>query len=165
MMAKFLFSLCTLTALAAAASPAEAQMSSQPFSFGSVVNGPIAGGSGGAGMSSAGRQAIINEKLFGARPRAILVGPSGDILTVDRGPGNIAVVRETQNAVIPQYRGSRLGLFGLASTLSGRSYGIGFGNASIDLWVSMVGDAATAMPSASRTSQVIDAWAASVDDY
>ena len=44
---------------------AEAQLNNQPFSFGS--------GGGGIGMSTAGRQAILNQQLFGSTPDNILM--------------------------------------------------------------------------------------------
>jgi hypothetical protein len=164
---KSIFAVCLLAAMSMAATSAEAQLNSRPFSFGSVVNGPIAG-SGSAGMSMAGRQAIINEELTGARPRAILVDPSGNILSIERGPGNIAIARETPNSVIPQYRGSGLGFgfSGSSPAYSGRAYTIGGNyNPSIDIWVSMVGGGFSGMQPVSSTSATIDTWSSWVFAY
>ena len=80
------------------AEPAVAQLQNTPFSF-----GPGPGGS--VGMSVGGRQAIINEKLFGSTPSVILRDPSGQILDLREGPNDTAVVSVPGGNVIPGYRG------------------------------------------------------------
>jgi hypothetical protein len=87
-------------ALAAAAlslSPAHAQMSNKPYSF-------QGSGWGGLGMSSAGKQVIMEKKL-GRKFDNIIKGPNGELLTVEKGPGGIAVVTGPDGQIFPSYRG------------------------------------------------------------
>ena len=55
-------------------------LNNQPFEF----------GSSGSGMSIAGRQLILGQKLFGLRPEHVIRGPGGVLLFVNRGPSGIA---------------------------------------------------------------------------
>lgn len=92
-----------LIALAAApslsATPAAAQMSNKPFSFSTP-------GANGVGMSTAARQAILAEQVFGFVPRSrvVLRGPSGEAFGVFRGPGRSAIVTDSGGAFVPGYR-------------------------------------------------------------
>ena len=81
------------TMLAPAAS--EAQISNKPFSFGAA----------GPGMSDAGRQAIINQKILGATPQVLLKDELGRPLGVTNGPGGIAIVTGPAGEPLPGYRG------------------------------------------------------------
>lgn len=76
---------------------ASAQMSNKPFSF--------SGGGSSLGMSSAARQAILNQKLTGATPDNLIRGPNGALLEVTRGPGSTAVTRDQAGVAIPGFRG------------------------------------------------------------
>lgn len=75
-----------------------AQMNNRPYSF---RNSP-----GGLGMSDAGRQAIINRKVFNETPENLMRGPDGLLLDVFKGPGNVVILRrEGGGGVVPGYRG------------------------------------------------------------
>ena len=76
---------------------ASAQMNNKPYSF--------SGGGSSLGMSSAARQAILNQKLTGATPDNLVRGPNGALLEVTRGPGNTAITRDQAGVAIPGYRG------------------------------------------------------------
>ncbi len=79
---------------------ARAQMDNKPFSF---RNSP----GGGPGMSTGGRQAILNEKIFGSSPRNLQRGPDGRLLDVTRGPRRSAIVSfEGDGGFIPRFRGT-----------------------------------------------------------
>ncbi|MEX2630466.1 MAG: hypothetical protein WD341_11070 [Tistlia sp.] len=82
----------------ALAQPGQAQLNNQPFSFRTPDGGP--------GMSFAGRQAIIDAKLLDARPANLLRGPGGELVSVEKGPGGTAIVRDSSGAPLPGYRGS-----------------------------------------------------------
>lgn len=89
---------------------AQAQMSSKPFSF----NSP----SGGAGMSIAGRQAIINQELFGLTPNVLLKSEDGRLLGLRKGPGNSAIVSSPSGEFLPGFRGRTLGIDFAAGTFN-----------------------------------------------
>jgi len=79
-------------------STAFTQMTNKPYSFNN--------GSGG-GMSVGGKQAILNEKIFGQTPDNLVRGPSGQLLDVTKGPGDSAIVSYQGNgAVIPGFKGA-----------------------------------------------------------
>jgi len=75
---------------------ASAQISNKPFDFGS---------SGGVGMSVAGKQAIMNQKLFGSTPSVLLKGPNGHLLGLANGPGSTAIVTSPSGELLPGYKG------------------------------------------------------------
>ena len=75
---------------------AAAQMSNKPFSF---KSGPS------LGMSTAGRQAILNEQFFGSRPNVLLKSPDGRLLTLGKGSNGLAIVGTPSGELIPGYRG------------------------------------------------------------
>ena len=78
---------------------AAAQLSNKPFQF---KNAPS-----GIGMSNGGKQAIINETLFGIRPDNIIRDSSGNLLSVEKTKGGSALVTYGgTDTVIPSYRGS-----------------------------------------------------------
>ena len=75
---------------------ASAQMNNKPFSF--------KGGSS-LGMSSAARQAIINQKLTGVTPDHIMRGADGSLIEIARGPGSSAIARGADGVVLTGYHG------------------------------------------------------------
>ena len=151
----FCFALTVLVA-----THASAQMNNRPFSFG--------GGGSGLGMSKAGQQAILLQKLEGRTPDNIIRGADG-LITIERRRGNNAIAFGPDGATIPRFRGRNtatvggVGIFnpfflggsrrnygsiGLASRhtsnqISGWTNmvnGGGYrGGGSIDAWTSMVG--------------------------
>lgn len=78
------------------ATDAAAQMNNRPYSF---------GGGSSLGISNAGKQAILQEKLTGSTPDNIRRGTSG-LITITRGPGNNAIARGPDGATIPGFRGT-----------------------------------------------------------
>jgi len=93
-------SLCFAVVMAAVvvvAQPAAAQLQNNPYSF---KYSP-----GGVGMSVGGRQAILNDKLFDARPNVMLRDDAGGLLTLQRGPGDTAIVSVPGGNTIPGYHG------------------------------------------------------------
>lgn len=138
---------------------ASAQMSNKPFSF--------SNGGSSLGMSSAARQAILNQKLTGATPDHITRGPGGALVTITRGPSNTAIATGQDGVVLQGYRGrgtalsgqvgifnpyflgnssQRSGAYTLASRLTGNA---------IAGWTSMVGAGGASYHS---TGDSIDAW-------
>ncbi len=61
---------------------ADAQQNNKPFNF------PAAGG---MGISTAGKQAILDQKLTGAAPDNLARGPDGVLVEIGRGPGGVAI--------------------------------------------------------------------------
>ncbi len=93
----------TLATLAVSASllvtaNAQAQMTNRPASF---------DGSGRTGMSIAGRQAIIQQELFGATPNVLLKRDDGRLLGLLHGPGSTAIVTSPSGEILPSHRGRR----------------------------------------------------------
>ena len=85
--------------ISATAGFAYAQLNNKPYAF---RNAP-----GGLGMSQAGKQAIINEKILNRTPDNLMRGPDGYLLDVIKGPGNVVIVqREGNGGFIPGYRGT-----------------------------------------------------------
>ena len=76
---------------------ASAQMNNKPFSF--------SGGGSSLGMSSAARQAILNQKLTGITPDNIMKGPGGALIEISRGPNNIAIATGQDGVVLQGYHG------------------------------------------------------------
>lgn len=91
--------LLSLVLLLVTAGLAYAQLNNRPYAF---KNSP-----GGLGMSNAGKQAIINDKILGSTPDNLVRGPDGYLLDVIKGPGNVVIVRKDNNgSIIPGYRGT-----------------------------------------------------------
>jgi len=78
------------------ATDAAAQMNNRPYSF---------GGGASLGISNAGKQAILQQKLTGSTPDNIRKGGSG-LITITRGPGNNAIARGADGATIPGFKGT-----------------------------------------------------------
>ncbi len=128
------FRLAMAAVLAATAllhfAPAEAQMNNQPFSFNTS--------DGGVGMSTAARQALINQQLFNATPDNIMKGPDGSLITLTQSDRSdrIAIATTQSGEIIPQFRGRGLDLGGLLLESSGTGSGdggqllLGFGSSS-----------------------------------
>lgn len=160
---------CGLAAFAATLAvcvlPAAAQMQSEPFSF----------RGSGPGMSNAARQAILQEQLTGATPRNLLRGPGDQLLSVEKGPGSSAIVRDSDGVVLPGFRGTsalslqaRVGIFNAFFLTGGESRGgtTPFNTGSLQTrsslasWTGMVGGGA--MPA---TDSPVDAWTNQVFVY
>lgn len=150
-------------ALLVAAQPAAAQLDNRPFSFSN--SGP----SGGLGMSTAGRQAILEQELFDRTPDN-LVRRGGVLVDVVEGPGNEALVRSQGGAFIPDARPSRnrggaaVGVFN-AFFAFGSGGGGGYTPAAfrttgaVTSWTSAVVSGGYGGPAGGdRTSSVIGAW-------
>jgi hypothetical protein len=90
------FALFAIAFVMLAPLPSQAQISNKPFSFGTP---------GGIGMSNAGRQAIINQKINGAQPEVLLRDAFGNLLGLDNGPGGIPIVTGPDGQALPGYRG------------------------------------------------------------
>lgn len=137
-----------------AASPADAQLNNRPYSFKNSPDGSI-------GMSRGGRQAIINEKLFGVTPDNLHRDASGSLVDIVRGPGRSAIAfRHGTAESLPFYKGSSfrgeydLMQAGIFNSYFGPSYnspdyyggrsGFGYSGSSssntIDSWTSFVAD-------------------------
>ena len=78
--------------------PSHAQMSNRPFTF----NAP---GNGSVGMSFAGRQAVLNDELFGATLDVLLRSPDGRLLVGPiEGSGRSAIVFSPSGESLPVFR-------------------------------------------------------------
>lgn len=126
---------------------------------------PIELGAGGLGMSTAGKQAILNEQLRGETPDNLLKGPQGRLLEVREGGDGTAFVVEAAAPFLPGRR-----TFGLGGGLRGDGAGgSGIGvvlpgstGAAVAGWTRQVYAAAGAMPLAAGGSSSIDQWTALV---
>lgn len=79
---------------------AEAQMSNRPYAF---KNSP----GGGVGMSTGGKQAIINEKLFNQTPDNLQRATGGVLVDVTEGPGHSAIVfQHGTTSSLPGFHGT-----------------------------------------------------------
>lgn len=131
---------------------ADAQLNNRPYSFKNSADG-------GMGMSLGGRQAIINEKLYGFTPDNLQRDASGGLIDIVRGPGRSAIAfRHGSTEPLPFYRGSsfrgsyddmQAGIFNsyFGSSYDGPYYfggspGTGYSGSStastIDSWTSLV---------------------------
>lgn len=73
------FAVC---ALAGEGAYAQA-MNNQPWGFPS-----------GAVISPAGRQLLLDEKLYGIHPQHVMIGPDGSLLFVTKGPSGVAIATD-----------------------------------------------------------------------
>lgn len=106
-MVRKIFAALVFAVSLAAALPAAAQLNNEPFSFNTPDGGP--------GMSSAAREAIFRQELFGQTPDHIARGPGGTLLNITPGPGglnHLAIVRAEDGSVLESYRGRGLDLAG-----------------------------------------------------
>lgn len=87
------------TVIVTSAGAAFAQMDNKPFSFNKR-------GSDGVGMSNAGRQAIIEEKIFDSTPDNLQRDSGGYLLDVTKGPGGTALVTRQNGTFLPGYSGT-----------------------------------------------------------
>ena len=118
---------------------AEAQMSNRPYSFDA---------SGRTGMSTAGRQAIINQELFGATPNVLLKSDDGRLLGLFHGPGSTAIVTSPSGEILPSYRGRRINRGLRAGEFNG--------------FFADTGKHSTPPYEAAPTGETIDKWTATV---
>lgn len=80
--------------------PAQAQMNNKPFSFKGSPDG-------GVGMSIGGKQAIINQEIFGSTPKNMIRGADGQLLSLSMGEGRVAIVsNEGNSGFLPGFKGS-----------------------------------------------------------
>lgn len=146
---------------------AQAQgVGNQPFRFGGggiSVGVGLGGGGGGIGMSTAYRQAILNQELRNSTPSTLLRDRSGALVTVERGPsGQAFVSAPAQPYLVQSFRPTGLGY--------GHGYGplgdVGYGSVTDSIafarWVGMIGGVGSAAhagltPVESR-APTIDAW-------
>jgi hypothetical protein len=128
-------------AIATAAPPAVAQLDNRPFQFRN---------SGGMGMSTAGRQAILEQELFDRTPDN-LVRRGGVLVDVVEGPGGEALVRSQARPFIPDARPSR-NRGGAAAGVFNAFFTLGAGG----------GGTASYSPAAYRTTGAVTSWTAAV---
>ncbi|MFC4235842.1 hypothetical protein ACFOY8_11415 [Thalassospira xianhensis] len=136
-----------------------AQFNNKPYSFNTPTGSP--------GMSTAGRQAMLNDQLFDIRPRNMLRAENGDLLSIEKSKGGSAIVTDSSGNILPGYRGIRVfdvnvyaGAFNSYFTLNGAdgrvSYG-GYNNDTITGWINLV-DQQNGPMIPYYTSSPIDAW-------
>lgn len=96
---RIIFAAClSAFLLTTAGNTVMAQMNNRPFSFNTPGGGP--------GISMGGRQAILNNELFGATPDNLVRGDNGILLEVTKIDGNSAIVRFEGGSTIPSFRGT-----------------------------------------------------------
>lgn len=138
--------LAAAVALSMAPAGASAQWNNEPYRFGANIGA----GSGGAGMSLAYRQAILNEELFGRRPENLVRGADGRLLDVIERDQQAFLAEPEPDFLVR--RGDRL------RVVTGID-GLGFGAATpIDRWTGTLNAGAQAWAVTGRSSQPIDAW-------
>lgn len=125
------------------ATPAWAQLSTEPYSYRS---------GGGVGMSNAYRQAMMDKEITGSRPRNLLRGADGSLLVVEERNSQAVVTTRPSNYLF--YRGGNVA----GVNIAGAGYGLGFGSA-IDGWTGQ--GVALTPPGAGRPP--IDSWVAQLD--
>lgn len=125
-----------------AAAPAWAQWNNQPYSYSS--------GGGSVGMSGAYRQAYLDQKITGNRPRNLVRGPDGSLASVVEKDRQAFLVTPQPNYIVNR-----------GGSAAGISIGIGgVGLLSpLDGWTG--GAVAVAPASAARAP--IDSWVAQLD--
>ncbi len=145
------FVLAAAVALSLLPAGASAQWNNEPYRFGSNIGA----GTGGAGMSMAYRQAILDEELFGRRPENLLRGADGRLLRVIDRDQQAFLAEPEPNFLVRQ--GDRL------RVVTG-IYGLGLGAATpIDRWTGTLNTGAQDWAVTSRSSQPIDAWIGMLD--
>lgn len=168
-LSNYIFMLSALTFF-----PADgmAQMNNKPFQFNN--------GTGGIGMSTAGKQVIINEKIFGQTPDNMIRSLDGNLLSVEKTKGGSVITRyQGTNDIIPAYKGigfegnnqaMRVGVFNSFFTQdTGNSSGYSshsplFSYATINTWTGRVANDGTFMEQAYSGwgNDAIDAWTGQV---
>lgn len=143
-----------------AATPAMAQLDNRPFQFRD---------SGGVGMSTAGRQAILNQEITGRTPDN-LVRRGGVLIDVVEGPGGEALARTPGGGSFrpdlrPQgfrMRGAAVGVFNnffLRGNSGGYVPASAWSTQSVTGWTAgVVSDGYDRGPNGATTSTVIAAW-------
>ncbi|MGE5514849.1 MAG: hypothetical protein ACM31D_03415 [Bacteroidota bacterium] len=109
--------------------PAWAQLNNEPYSYRS---------GGGVGMSDAYRQAMMDREITGARPRNLLRGADGSLLTVQERNGQ-AVVTTRPSTYVLQRAG--VGFWSAGDGWTGNGVAVvppGSGRAPIDAWVAQL---------------------------
>lgn len=131
-----------VAAAALAAAPAWAQLNNEPYSY-------RAGG--GVGMSTAYRQAYLDQQINGNRPRNLVRAPDGSLVTV--------VERDRQAFLTTPQPNYLVNRGGVAAGVSFGLGGVGLGSA-VDGWTG-VGIQMQPAPGTGRPP--IDAWVAQLD--
>lgn len=113
-----------------------------------VGNAPYSPGASrpAAGISLGYRQAILNAKILGQRPRALVRGPSGELLTIQRSGRNALVLNPGDGSYVPGARPNAGWPTGLGTGLgwnlvSFSGAGGGYRSApsqSLNSWISLV---------------------------
>lgn len=132
-----LISAIVVAMTVAFASSASAQVSNTPYSPGAAQPG--------AGISLGYRQAILNAKILGQRPRALVKGPSGELLGIRQGERNALVLNPGDGSFITGARPNASWPTGLGTGLGWSSvvYSSSGGYAaapsqSLNTWISLV---------------------------
>jgi hypothetical protein len=135
--------LAAVVFVALAPEASQAQISNKPFSFKTP---------GGIGMSNAGRQAIINQKINGAEPEVLLRDVNGNLLGLEKGPDGLAIVIGPDGQALPGYRGR--GWKGSNPALDVRVFNSYF----VPKWR----EHGPPIPNASTSGEAVDAWTEAV---
>lgn len=130
-----------------AAAPAGAQLNNEPYSYRS---------GGGVGMSNAYRQAMMDQEITGSRPRNLLRGADGSLLTVTERDGQAVVTTRPSNYVL--YRGGNVA----GVSVAGAGYAVGLGSP-IDSWTGSWAGSGVALTPPGGGRSPIDSWVAQVD--
>ncbi|HSV29329.1 MAG TPA: hypothetical protein VLL76_07215 [Candidatus Omnitrophota bacterium] len=134
-------------AMAALLAPhlALAQWNNEPYQFRSNIGG-------GAGMSTAYRQAIIDKELYGRRPENLVKGPDGRLLEVIERDQQAFLADPEPNFIVRRS--------GWAS--GGASVGVG--GVAIGGWTAMVdGGPVTGYAGSQPSASPIDSWVGMLD--
>jgi len=94
-----LASFFTLVFFAALPLTSYAQLNNKPFAFKGTPDG-------GIGMSNAGRQLIMNQKITGATPGTVLKTGNGELITITKGTGGTAISTTASGVVLPTFKGT-----------------------------------------------------------
>ncbi|OSQ39361.1 hypothetical protein [Thalassospira mesophila] len=84
----------------------QAQFNNKPYSFNTPTGAP--------GMSTAARQAIINDQLYDSRPQNMMRDSSGALLSIEKSKGGTAIVRTADGEVLPGFRGTSISVGGMS---------------------------------------------------
>ena len=162
-----LFSTAVLAGMLAFAGTAAAQVSNTPYSPGASRPG--------AGISLGYRQAILNAEILGQRPRALVKGPSGELLGIQRSNRNALVINPDDGSFTPGARpnaswptGLGKGLGWNLATFRGASGGFASAPShSLNSWISQVPSGPDGNTSSvgqyNDGSTPIDAWIIQLD--
>jgi hypothetical protein len=137
-MKSLMTSMISATIMLVGVGTASAQSSNTPYFPGASRSG--------AGISFGYRQAILNAKILGQRPRALVRGPSGALLDVQQAGRNAMVVNPGDGSFVPGARPNQGWPMGLGTGLGwnlASYYRAGGGyyspsGESLNSWISLV---------------------------